>query len=287
MKQYKNNPVMLVVVFMSIVLAVSCTPAVAPSTVPAALPGQTTLAISATVPVSSHALSLANPRALASRAVSSLEIPVEYPVGTSAGTISLTTVQFVLKELELEQKDDTDSSFDFKGPYLVDLIAETIDPEPAAADLPAGTYTQIKFKIDKAEDGEKDEAGAVLAASTDPIYGHSIYLAGSYTPAGGVAVPFTYTFDVDAEFELTPSGDTSVGLDIVNTAVNNVMIAFRLNRWFDGIDPAAFAANPGSFSEALKENIKLSADYGKDKNGDGKLESSEDDDPDSEDSADE
>jgi len=231
-------------------------------------------------------LVMAKSRSLLSKAVSGIDIPVEYPAGTPVGAINLTTVQLVLKEFELEQAGDTGSSFDFNGPYLADLIAGTISPEPAATVLPPGNYTQVKFKIDKVEAGETDESGALLAVPTDPIYGHSIYLGGSFTPTGGVAFPFTYTFDVDAEFELTPPGDTSVGMAIVDTAVNNIMIAFRLNRWFDGIDPAAFAASPGTFANVLKDNIKLSADYGKDGNNDGVLESSEDDDPDAEDSND-
>ena len=241
--------------------------------------GLTTLAVNATLP---GAVPLARP-APGSRAVTSIELTVDYPAGTAVGIISLTTVRFVLKEFELEQEGDVDAEFEFEGPYLVDLLAETMTPEPVAVDLPPGTYSQVKFKIDRIEGDEEETVGTPLVAADDPLFGHSMYLAGTYTPTGGEAVGFTYTFDVDAEFELTPAADTSIGFDIMDTVVNDVMIAFRLGRWFDGIDPAAFAAAPGDYAEELKENIKGSADYGKDEDHDGVLESSEDDDPDIED----
>lgn len=241
--------------------------------------GLTTLAINATLP-GGVPLTRYAPE---SRAVTSVELPVDYPAGTSVGIIRLSTVRFVLKEFELEQDGDVEIEFDFEGPYLVDLLAETMIPEPLAADLPSGTYTQIKFKIDRIEGDEEESVGIPLVSTDDPLFGHSMYLAGTYTPTGSDAVPFTYTFDIDTEFELTTADDTSVGFSILDTVVNDVMIAFRLGRWFDGIDPAAFAVAPGDYAEALKENIKDSADYGKDEDHDGVLESSEDDDPDIED----
>jgi hypothetical protein len=70
---------------------------------------------------------------------------------------------------------------------------------------------------------------------------------------------------------------------VSDSDVSDIVIAFRVARWFDGIaDMADFAANPedGAYKEALKEAIKESADYGEDEDDDGVLESDEDDDPD-------
>ncbi|MFH2115750.1 MAG: hypothetical protein ABIJ86_14720 [Spirochaetota bacterium] len=247
----------------------------------------TNLIVNGTVPGALSARAVAN-RATGGDSTASVDIPVEYPSGTAVGIINLTIAKVVVKEIQFEQDGLADDAgeFEFNGPFIADLVANTLDPQPATTDLPSGTYTQVEFKIDKVEGDEEDETGTTLVVDTDPLFGHSILLEGSYTPTGGVAVPFTYTFDIDAEFQLKGVGDTAVGFDITAGGVNDVIIAFRLNKWFTGRDPAAFAADPAAFSEDLKENIKQSADYGKDSDGDGILSSDEDDDPDSEDDED-
>jgi len=190
-------------------------------------------------------------------------------------------VRLVLKEFEIEMVGvDADGlEFEMEGPYLVDLIQQTMDPVPAGLDLLPGTYDEIKFKIDKIEGDEDDEVGTQLVAADDPLFGHSMILEGSFTPTAGSAIPFTYTYDGDAEFELAGGGE---GFAVSDTDVSSIIIAFRLARWFDGIDMTAFATSPDdvAYKEALKENIKNSADFGEDDDDDGFLESDEDDDPD-------
>lgn len=202
--------------------------------------------------------------------------------GVTGGTLTLTTVRFVLKEFEIELvgEESDGTEIELEGPYVVDLIQETVDPAPGALDLLPGTYDEIKFKIDKIEGDEDDEDGTQLVAAGDPLFGHSMLIVGSFTPTAGVADDFTYTYDGDAEFELAGGGD---GFTVSDSDVSDIVIAFRVARWFDGIaDMADFAANPddGAYKEALKEAIKESADYGEDEDDDGVLESDEDDDPD-------
>ncbi len=253
--------------------------------------GTVNLGINGTAPGALSAASVSSSRSLVPRAVSTtLDLPVEYPAGTLVGTISFSDLRIVLKEFEIEQETAAmdDADFEFDGPFVVNLIDNTVNPDPGAVELPPGLYTQMKFKIDKIEgsDDEKDDAGAALVVSTDPLFDHSIYMTGTYTPTGGSAVPFTFTYDIDAEFELKTSSETAVGFDIEKGVQNDIIVAFRLNKWFSGINPAAFAADPAAFDEALKENIKHSVDYGKDEDSDGELDSSEDDDEDAEDGED-
>jgi hypothetical protein len=219
------------------------------------------------------------------RGLGDLTVPVEYPAGTAVGEISFTTLKLVLKEFEIEQEvaGTSEVSFEFAGPYVVDLIGQTIDPDPGVVDLPGGVYTELKFKIDTIEGDEVDAAGAQLVAGDDPLFGHSILIVGTFTPTSGTPVDFTFTYDLDAEFELKTVGEVAVGFDVTNGTQNSIIVAFRFHRWFDGIDPAAFAADPGAYVETLKTNIEASADYGKDVDDDGILSSAEDDDPDEED----
>lgn len=240
--------------------------------------GNAALSIQATAPGS-----LAASVAASSRSVAAIARAAGDPlvIDLADGSLTLATVRLVLKEFEIEMVGvDADGlEFEMEGPYVVDLIQQTMDPVPAGLDLLPGTYDEIKFKIDKIEGDEDDEVGTQLVAADDPLFGHSMILEGSFTPTAGSAIPFTYTYDGDAEFELAGGGE---GFAVSDTDVSSIIIAFRLARWFDGIDMTAFATSPDdvAYKEALKENIKNSADFGEDDDDDGFLESDEDDDPD-------
>ena len=91
------------------------------------------------------------------------------------------------------------------------------------------------------EADDQDDAGEPLVDETDPLFGNSIYLEGTYTGAssGGPVTdaPFTLSFDLDEEFELSSAGETALGFVIDDGVLNPVIIAFRLARWFKGLNP--------------------------------------------------
>lgn len=240
--------------------------------------GNAGLSIQATAPGSLAANVAASSRSVAASTRAAGDPLV---IALADGSLTLTTVRLVLKEFEIEMVGENADGLEFEmeGPYVVDLVRQVMDPIPAGFDLLPGTYDEIEFKIDKIEGDEDDEAGSQLVADTDPLFGHSMILAGSFTPTSGTAIHFTYTYDGDAEFELAGGGE---GFAVSDTDVSSIVIAFRLARWFDGINMTAFATNPddGVNKEVLKENIKNSADFGEDEDEDGILESDEDDDPD-------
>lgn len=277
--------------------------------------GRVDLAIQSTAPAGSSA----SP----SRAISSnMEIPVTDSLGTQIGTIKLTEALVALKEIELElaeaeadtlEEIEQNSEIEFEGPYIVNLLTDTITPSLDSVDLLPGNYDEIELDLDSIGGEEEDTDGNQLVDPSHPLFGNSIYLNGSYTgaTAGGdvTDIPFTYEYDLDKEFELTGSSDTSEGFFIDEGAVNNIIIAFRLVRWFDFsnsetnsdnydfsslvvstsgsepfilLDKTAEGANK-NLREVIEKNIEESADYGEDLDDDGELDSEEDDDPDSED----
>jgi hypothetical protein len=265
-------------------LGASCAPEILP-------PAEgTSLSIQATAPGSLATAARAS-RSLSRAPGNPVLIPLTNGTGATVGEVSLTSAKVVVKEFEFEMVDATgDGEFEFKGPYIVDLLSGTMDPQPPFIDLPPGVYDEIKFKIDAPEAGEKDEDGADLIASTDPavdpnadMLGYSIRLEGSVTPTGGQASTFSFNYSGD-EIEFALKGAAATGFTIEAGVANDIVIAFRLVRWFDSLDPAAFAADPQGYldqnTETFRDSIKLSADYGKDEDHDGKLESNEDDDPD-------
>lgn len=257
----------------------------------------------------------------------SVEIPAIGVSGAQIGTITLVEARVAVKEIEFElaetddhadeeaEQEADETETDFEGPFIVDLITNTMTPEPDITALIAGTYEEIEIELDTIEGDEVGDDGETPAvAATDPLFGRSIYLEGTYANTAGTLtdVPFVLAFELEDEWELTGTGGESLGFVIDRNTINSIIIAFRLNTWFDfsnpettlnvdltdltsdaGFDPvtgivldeseAAAAAVVESIREVIKENIEESADYGEDDDGDGELSSEEDDDPDSED----
>lgn len=272
----------------------------------------------------------------------SVILSVKDAAGIEIGTLILTDARLALKDIKLKAKDedeedDEDDSVDtddgeeeedeedenenikFEGPYVVDLITNTVSPTLDTIQIIVATYTEIELKLHKIKGDEKDDDGSTaLIDESDPLFGNSIYIEGLYSGATADSqvtdVPFFLTFDFDEKFLLTGSdsaiADTALGFDVVDGAVNDIIIAFRQAKWFIFSDPETnsdmFDFNDLSLSQdstgqaiilldkdakddnkeirkIIKENIKESADYGKDKDKNGKLESDEDDDPDEDD----
>lgn len=268
-------------------------------------------------------------------AADSVILSVKDVAGIEIGTLTLTDARLALKDIKLKAKDededgeeesedeedeeDENENIKFKGPYVVDLITNTVSPSLDTISIIAATYTEIELKLHKIKGGEKDDdSTTALVDESDPLFGNSIYIEGLYTGATADSqvtnIPFFLTFDFDEKFLLSGSdstfADTSLGFDIVEGAVNEIIIAFRQAKWFafddietnrDMLDFNDLTLSQDSTGQAIiildkdedgdnkkirrviKDNIKESADYGKDKDKNGKLESDEDDDPDEDD----
>ena len=256
-------------------------------------------------------------------AAGSVLLSVKDGAGTEIGVLTLTVARLSIYQIELEMdvdEVDTDEEInqeleiEFTGPFIIDLISNSITPELPYIELLPGTYDEIKLKLAKIEGDELDSDGNPLIEPTDPLYGNSIYLEGTYSgdsSAGAVTdMPFFASFAVDEEFELAGADLNSTGFIIDEGVVNSIIVAYRLSRWFHFNNPETNESSTdfdlivpesdgaGGFQitlddlktgdnaaiwEVIKENIKESADFGEDEDGSGDLESDEDDDPESED----
>jgi len=280
-----------------------------------------TLDIQGTKPLGSGSLSLASINSPQALLLSSVDLSVVNTTGTEIGTLTLTNAKVSLMEIKLIQGgensnntevdednntevdedndtevDEDNASVDFEGPFIVDLLADTVTPTPGTATILVGVYTQIE----------------VTLAPNPALNGSSIYLEGTYTgptASGPVAdMPFTLSFELDDEFQLAGDGDNPVGIDVSEGVTNPIIIAFRLNKWFRFDDPQTNSDNVNfsdvvpnggiiqltinsgdtdAICEVIESNIVSSGDFGEDINGDGQLGSDEDNDPPSEDELDE
>jgi hypothetical protein len=243
-----------------------------------------------------------------SRAAASVSMDVLASDGSTLGTLQLEQARIVLSEIKLESDESIagleQDEIQYEGPFVTDLLTNETVPSLESIRLPAGRYHEISMKLDKLE---KEEINSIDEA--DPILERSIYIAGTYTgQLGGGFVseaPFSLSFEFDEEFKLRKTGEQVESFVLEQGQTNPVIIAFRLNQWFrlqnpetnennldfrdlELVDGALHLTKDSSGSnreifEIIKEDIKNSADYGKDENGNGELDTEEDDDPDQED----
>ena len=326
MKIFRNTG-LLAWVTMSSLAFFGCEDATGPSVETGIAEAKITLSIQGTKPAS-----LAKGWSAWSVQSDSVVLPVTDANGNPIGTLTIDDARLALKEIklklaeeEIEGKEDSleleqeNDSIKYPGPYVVELIHNTVSPPLDTITIPAGVYKELELKLDKIEGDEDDEDGTQLVDSSDPLFGNSIYIAGTYTglTAGGevTGVPFILSYDFGEKFELTGltntgAADSAVGMTISDLGVNPIIVAFRMVQWFsfsnpetndkdldfsglvvtedgDGLpqillDEDAEGDNK-EIRKVIKENIKESADYGKDEDGDGELGSDEDDDPDDDD----
>jgi hypothetical protein len=280
--------------------------------------GRVSLDIQGTKPLSGESLNIVGKiitEAL-DDAVDSVTLCVINSTSAEIGTLNLTKAQISLKEIKLimgdaneegeqeheegeqvnEEVEEENETVDFEGPYIVDLIADTVSPSPGDAEIPVGVYNQIEGMLN----------------TDNGISGNSsIYLEGTYTGETGSGpvtnMPFYLSFALDDNFQLTGAGDDAVGFT-VDGVEDQIIIAFRLNKWFrfddlqtnsenvnfSDVVPAGgkiqLIINSGDtdpICEVIVSNIQSSGDFGEDINGDGELGSDEDSDSPVEDELDE
>lgn len=121
--------------------------------------------------------------------------------------------------------NDPDSNYSFKGPFVIH-VRDTIGINFANANLPAGTYDGIKFRIHNLLRGELREDSDMRNhrpwfMPEDSIAGSSVTVWGAIMK-NGVWTPFKYDFNGEVEFKVK-------GTFVVPEAGASVDIALNFN----------------------------------------------------------
>ncbi len=188
----------------------------------------------------------------------------------AAQALVLTSVEIVLREIELRRSDTSDCDLLGEnddgcetieaGPVLVSVPVDGSVSQEFSLGITEGSYTKIEFDIHKVSSG--DEADAQFLVQNPTFEDLSIRVVGTFD-----GQDFVFETDLNVEQEL----DFSPALQI--DASTNITIEVGLDGWFvDGsgvtVDPAT--GNKGGVNENLiKENIKNSIEAFEDSNRDG------------------
>jgi len=180
----------------------------------------------------------------------------------AATTVNITDFKLSFRDVEFK-KDESDldsNDVQFRGPYDVDLMAETgaLSQTVGTVDIPNGTYKVVRFKLHKDTD----------RSMSDPLYDRSLYMAGTIN-----GTPFEFWHDASENFDVENTGGIVIAGDDVDVDVQFVMDQFLnslhtidLATAVDADENGLIEINPddddgnGDIADKLKENIKEAAD---------------------------
>lgn len=219
-------------------------------------PGQGSVSLSVTVPSSAGGLA-------------SVESPALFDLVYSDGasTITLTKVELVMREIELEKVDDEscddlfegeDECEEFEtGPRVFDLPMDgSTDAVLSISDVPPGLYDELEIEVHKVS-GDPEDAG-ILTARPE-LADVSIRVEGD---VDGTPFVFTTGVEEEFEFELSPPIDPSAGLV-------NVTLSIDVESWFKAGDGSVLNPASAENRSQIENNIQQSFEAFEDDNGDG------------------
>jgi hypothetical protein len=164
----------------------------------------------------------------------------------SNGVLELTTVAFIVSELELDCDDDrTGPCADFEAPpafVVLPLGTGTVDVTSRA--IPAGTYDELEFEVEDLD--VDDDDGPTKRAQIEDLFEEirvtypdfpaeaSMVVEGAFTPTGGEAREFRVFFEAEVEVELDLMPPLTVAAD--GTGSHSLVVDVQPAHWFVRLD---------------------------------------------------
>jgi hypothetical protein len=218
-------------------------------------PSQGAVSLSLTVPTSGPTASVTSP------ALFDL-------VYTDAGsTLTLTKVELVMREIELEKVDDDSCADTFEGEdeceefqagarvFEVPVDGST-DAVLSIDNVPAGLYDELEIEIHKVSNDPED---APLLAVRPDLADVSIRVEGAFD-----STPFTFETGVEEEFEF----EFSPPLDPAAAPIN-VTLSIDVESWFRALDGSLLDPSDEANRSEIESNIEQSFEAFEDDDGDG------------------
>lgn len=186
---------------------------------------------------------------------------------SGADTLILTSVQIVLREIELKRAETADCDAEPEpagceevevGPVLVDLPLTPGAQQKFTIEVPAGIYSRIDFEIHKIS---KDDPAEEAFRQAHPAFiEKSIRAQGTFN---GQAFTYETDLDVEQELELVPP------LVLSEAASANVTIRVDVGTWFRSASGGLLDPADGQNESPINNNIKDSLKAFEDQDRDG------------------
>jgi hypothetical protein len=181
-----------------------------------------------------------------------------------------------VREFEFETDDDDDNGDDddeeveFKGSYVVDLIAGTSNPEFVNGNLKPGYYDEFEIEL-----------GRTLPNN------NTMFFVFKYKPSSGDSVRVEFTSKETLEFEF----DDDKGFEVKEGTLKNFLVLINLDQLFSSVDLSnASVSDDGvirindttnsNLASIIKNNLEKSCEGGDDDDDDDDIDDDDNDDDD-------
>ncbi len=190
-----------------------------------------------------------------------------------SGGYTFETALLGVREFEFETEDDDDNGDDddeeveFKGSFVVDLIAGTSNPEFINGNLKPGFYEEFEIEL-----------GRTLANN------NSMFFVFKYKPATGDSVRVEFSSKETLEFEFEDDN----GFEVTEGTLKNFLVLINLDTLFSGVDLSnATVSDDGvirindttnsSLASIVKNNLEKSCEGGDDDDDDDDIDDDDND----------
>lgn len=156
-----------------------------------------------------------------------LTIKATTVVAKSTMGVTFTEATLGIKEIELKMEEEefdgdvtgdmenVDVEYDFGGPFIVDLLLGTSDPDLSSVAFEPGVYNKFEAKISKVIDDT-----------------YSIIVKGMYTALNGTAYEFIFKSDDEIEFKI----ESDLGFPVTEGSILDLVINLDLVALFAQIN---------------------------------------------------
>jgi hypothetical protein len=179
-----------------------------------------------------------------------------------------------VREFEFETDDDDDNGDDddeeveFKGSFVVDLIAGTSNPEFVNGNLKPGYYDEFEIEL-----------GRTLPNN------NTMFIVFKYKPSSGDSVRVEFSSRETLEFEFEDDN----GFEVKEGALKNFLVLFNLDTLFSNVDLSnASVSDDGiirindttnnNLASIIKNNLEKSCEGGDDDDDDDDIDDDDNDD---------
>jgi hypothetical protein len=185
------------------------------------------------------------------------------PSGRTQGTSYTFEKALVgVRKVEFENDDDDDNDDDFeiefKGRYVVDLIAGTSNPEFGVSQIDPGLYNEIEIELGQFLEG-----------------GNSMFVAFTYQPSSGDPVKVEFSTKALLEIEI----EDDKGFVMKPDALSNILVMIDLDQLLSSVDlsqanvdsDGVIRINDSSnaaLAQKIRSNVKDSCKSGRDDDDD-------------------
>ncbi|MEN8117045.1 MAG: hypothetical protein ABFS16_08710 [Bacteroidota bacterium] len=152
--------------------------------------------------------------------------------GTVMDTLGIDSAVIILEKIEIklqdeleeddmddeeseENKQEEENEYYLEGPYVIDLLAATNEPEFPVVVTTPGIYTKFEAELYVPED-----------------LGYSLYISGTCTMEGSGEQKFIYTYSQTEDFK----AENPDGFEIADDMITQVMVMVNMEHLFEGVD---------------------------------------------------